>query len=65
MKNDVMSSVVQMEAGDLQQLTTVVKETVDSNFELPKEKRNNRTFGIVDLWNIRRNTRYAGSMKGR
>ncbi|MBK5270827.1 MAG: hypothetical protein JJE22_07420 [Bacteroidia bacterium] len=58
-----MSSVVQMEAGDLQQLTTVVKETIDSNFELPKEKRNNRTFGIVDLWNIRRNTRYAGSMR--
>jgi len=62
MKNDVMPSIVQMEAEELHQLTRVIKETIDSNFRLPKEKANRRSFGIVDLWNIRRNSRSAASM---
>lgn len=59
MKNDVMPSIIQMEAEELQQLTTVVNETIDSNFKLPKEKGTNRSFGVVDLWNIRRNAKSA------
>jgi len=65
MKNDVMTSIVQMEAGELHQLTSVVNETIDSNFKLPKERQNSRSFGIADLWNIRRNAKSASGMMRR
>ena len=65
MKNDVMPSIVQMEAEELKQLTAEVKETIATNIKLEKTKTNNRSFGIVDLWNIRRNARSASSMMGR
>jgi hypothetical protein len=65
MKNDVMPSIVQMDADELQRLTAEVKETVAVNIKLSKEKRIDRPFGIVDLWNIRRNAKSAGSMMRR
>ncbi len=65
MKNDVMPSIVQMEAEELQQLTAEVKETIASNIKLKKIKHVSRSFGIVDLWNIRRNSRSAAMMMRR
>ena len=59
MKNDVMPSIVQMETETLRNLVREVKETVAS-IDLPLQKK--RSFGLVDLWNIRRNSRSASSM---
>ena len=41
----------------LEQLVTEVKETVATEVELTKEPK---SFGIVNLWNIRRTRNYAG-----
>jgi hypothetical protein len=58
MKNDVMPSIVQMEPRVLRQLVAEVQETVATDVDLAKEKKS--SFGIVDLWNIRRNGRASG-----
>ena len=58
MKLDVKPSVIQMEDKTFKQLVTEVKETVAS-IDLPLQKK--RSFGPVDLWNIRRNSRPANS----
>ena len=65
MKNDVMPSFVQMGTEELQQLTAEVKETIATNVELGKTKTVSRSFGIVDLWNIRRNARSASGLMRR
>ena len=62
MKNDVMPSIVQMEPAVLKNLVHEVKETVARNIQLPKRAK--PSFGIVDLWNIRRNARTAMSRFG-
>jgi len=59
MKNDVMPSIVQMEYGVLNQLLTEVKETLATDVEMPEVKP---TFGVVDLWKIRRNAKSARSL---
>jgi hypothetical protein len=59
MKNDVMPSIVQMEPRVLKNLVHEVKETVAMNIQLPKSVK--PSFGIVDLWNIRRNAKTARS----
>jgi hypothetical protein len=59
MKSDVMPSIVQIEAEILKGLVTEVKETLATQNTKPKKPP--RSFGIVDLWNIRRNARTAGS----
>jgi len=59
MKSDVMPSIVQMDAEELQQLTAEVKETVATGIKLPKTKK---SFGVVDMWNIRRNAKSASDM---
>ena len=61
MKNDVMPSVVQMEPELLKRLVTEVKETVAIDVDAPKAKRN--ALRVVDLWNIQRNMKSAGSMR--
>jgi hypothetical protein len=61
MKNDVMPSIVQMGAEDLQKLVAEVKETVATGIQLPKVNKR-KSFGVVDMWNIRRNARSASSM---
>jgi hypothetical protein len=61
MKNDVMPSIVQMGAEDLQKLVAEVKETVATGIQLPKASKR-KSFGVVDMWNIRRNARSASSM---
>jgi hypothetical protein len=57
MKNDVMPSIVQIDADDLKVLLTEVKETVAAGFSMPKAVK--RSFSTADLWNIRRNARSA------
>jgi hypothetical protein len=57
MKSDVMHSRVQMEPTLLRQLVNEVKETVATDVEYTT--KNKRAFGVVGLWNIRRNSRYA------
>ncbi len=69
MKSDVNASmvqpIVQMEKNVFNQLVSEVKETVATDIDFPKmnnyRKSNNSSFGIVDLWNLRRNRRSAGS----
>lgn len=69
MKNDVMPSVVQMDADELKNLLTEVKETVATDpmvigYSMP-EKKANASFGIADLWNVRRTAKSASSMMRR
>jgi hypothetical protein len=59
MKNDVMPSIVQMDAEELKTLMTEVKETVAVRYELPKQ---DRSFTVAELWNIRRTAKSASSM---
>lgn len=69
MKNDVMPSIVQMDADELKTLLTEVKETVATDpialgITMPK-KETNPSFGAADLWNIRRTAKSASSMMRR
>lgn len=57
MNSDVMHSRVQMEPLILKNLMTEVKETVATDVVLSKPR--NRSFGAVQLWNMRRKSRYA------
>ena len=61
MKSDVMPSIIQMEYGELQDLLTEVKETVAKDIKMP-EPAIKPTFGVVDLWKIRRNAKLATRM---
>jgi hypothetical protein len=64
MKSDVMPSIIQMEYGVLQDLLQEVKETVAKDIKLP-EPATKPSFGVVDLWKIRRNAKSAiGMFKG-
>ncbi len=55
MKSDVKSSVIQMKGETFKQLVTEVKETI-AIVDLPEPARR---FGLIDMWNIRRNARSA------
>jgi hypothetical protein len=57
MKSDVMPSIVQMEPEVLMNLVKEVKETVATDVAVTKKQKS--SFGVNDLWNIRRNTRTA------
>ena len=59
MRTDATPSVVQMEPEVLKNLVKEVKETVAKDIHLPKQTQT--SFGIADLWNIRKNVRTAGS----
>jgi hypothetical protein len=66
MKNDVMPSVVQMEAEELQHLVKEVKETVATFIQLPKVNvKTEKTFGSLDMWNIRRGFKSTGDIMKR
>jgi hypothetical protein len=60
MENDVMPSIVQMEYGVLKTLLEEVKETLATDVKMPEPAK--PSFGIVNLWNIRRNAKSASSM---
>jgi hypothetical protein len=56
MKCDVKSSVIQMKDETFKQLVTEVKETV-ADVDLREPAR--RSFGLIDMWNIRKNAKSA------
>jgi len=59
MNSDVMPSIVQMEYGVLKTLLEEVKETLATDVKMPEPTK--PSFGIVDLWKIRRNAKSASS----
>ena len=63
MKSDLVHSRVQMEPNILKRLVTEVHETVATDVQLTKQKKN--SFGVVSLWNVRRNGRYAAHTRHR
>jgi hypothetical protein len=63
MKNDVMPSIVQMDADELKTLLTEVKETVAKGIIVSEQPK--RSFSAAELWNIRRNARTAISLLSR
>jgi hypothetical protein len=58
MKSDLMHSRVQLEKDVLERLVTEVHETVATDVQFPNAKRT-PGFGLLGLWNIRRNSRSA------
>jgi hypothetical protein len=65
MNSNVMPSIVKMDKEELEQLlsTADVKETIAT--EMKMQKKQNRAFGIVDLWNIHRNMKSANKLSKR
>ena len=59
MNSDVMPSIVQMEYGVLKTLLEEVKETLATDVKMTEPTK--PSFGIVDLWKIRRNAKSASS----
>ena len=59
MKSNVMPSIVQIEANQLKQLVSEVRETVATGIVVNNAKKTTLSFGIVDLWNIRRGMKTA------
>jgi hypothetical protein len=56
MKTNTTGPIVKMEKEALQQLCREVKESLATDLELKEGSR--QRFGIADLWNIQRSTRY-------
>lgn len=59
MKSNVMPSIVKIEANELQQLVTEVRETVATGVVNVKRKKRKQSFGVVDMWKIRRGMKTA------
>ena len=59
MNSDVMPSIVQMDAEVLKNLLVEVKETVANVIQLPEERKS--SFGVIDMWKIRRNAKSSYS----
>jgi len=62
MKLDVKPSFVKMEKETLAQLVTEVKETISV---VDLNRKSKRSFGVTDIWNIRRNGKSASGMMRR
>lgn len=64
MKSNVMPSIVQIEAKELKQLVSEVRETVATRIvKVSHKKAKVNSFGIVDLWNVRRNVKTAQMLR--
>ena len=59
MKNVVSAFFDQLEKDVLERLCAEVKETVATGLAYPETKVKNNSFGIVDLWGMRKNRRTA------
>jgi hypothetical protein len=60
MKSNVMPSIVQIEAQELEKLVKEVKETVATDaIRTRKVNRSSAVFGAIDLWNIQRRMKRA------
>ncbi|HEV8283000.1 MAG TPA: hypothetical protein VGQ09_01750 [Chitinophagaceae bacterium] len=62
MKCDAKPSFIQLKGESLKQLVTEVKETI-AIVELSEPAK--RSFGLVDMWNIRKNGKSATSLMRR
>ncbi len=63
MKSDVMGSGAPINKKDLQELLKETKETIA--VDAKTEGNNNRSFGVVDLWNVQKKQRTSASMMRR
>ena len=63
MIGNAMPSIIEMEPEILRNLVKEVKETIAIDIQRPEMPQ--RSFSIVDLWNIRRNSKPAGNRFGR
>ena len=52
--------LMEMNEETLRELVTEVKETIASNIQLSKSRE--RSFGLADMWNIRRQAKSASSL---
>ena len=59
MKSNVMPSIVQMEAKELEKLVSEVKETVATGVIPAAKAKRKRKFAAIDLWNIQRKMKSA------
>lgn len=59
MKSDMLQTSARVDRSILENVMEV-KETIASGVEL--KKISNRRFGLPDLWNIRRNSKYASAL---
>ncbi|MEY3820193.1 MAG: hypothetical protein ACK4X2_09740 [Bacteroidota bacterium] len=57
MNSNAMPAIVQIDTDNLKKLTTEVKETVASAEVGVNNAQSRKTFGITDLWAIRKNTK--------
>lgn len=62
MKSNVMQSIVQIEANQLKNLVSEVRETVATGIVNVKKVKT-PSFGIVDLWNLRRGMKTAQALR--
>jgi hypothetical protein len=60
METNVMPSIVQMNEEILKTLLTEVKETVATDVVFTETKKS--TFGVVNMWNIRKGAKSASSL---
>lgn len=62
MKSNVTPSMVQLDAEELKQLVTEVKETVATNVDVQNQDQI-KNFGLADLWKIQKLMRPALRLK--
>jgi hypothetical protein len=62
MNSNVKTSIVHLEADELKQLVTEVKETVATDVDV-KNQANNSYFGVADLWKIQKQMKPALRLK--
>ncbi len=62
MNSNVKTSIVQIEAEELKQLVTEVKETVATDVDV-KDQDQTQNFGVADLWKIQRQMKPALRLK--
>ena len=58
-----MPSIVNIEKGKLRKLVEEVKETLATDVKTDTEGTNQKSFGIVDLWNRQKSLRTAFSLR--
>ena len=62
MNSNVKTSIVQIEAEELKQFVTEVKETVATDVDV-KDQGQTQNFGVADLWKIQRQMKPALRLK--
>jgi translation elongation factor EF-1beta len=63
MNSNVMPSIVNIEKDKLRKLVEEVKETLATDVKTDTAGTNQKSFGIVDLWNRHKSLRTAFSLR--